>query len=56
MTINQASNKITSVTVEYTSRGERVTKVFGDVFKARSFYKAKYKAGAEPRVIGGSRV
>jgi hypothetical protein len=54
--IGKASRRIASVTVEYTVRGGRVTKTFENVFKARAFYKVKYKAGADPKVIGGSRV
>ena len=38
------------VAVEYNARGRRERKVFRDLYEARRFYAAKYKAGAEPRV------
>jgi hypothetical protein len=39
------------VTVEYTAKGQRVSKTFACPFKARSFYVAKAKAGAAPKVV-----
>jgi hypothetical protein len=39
------------VTVEYTSRGKRVTKSFPDAYLAKRFYVAKCKAGANPKVV-----
>jgi len=44
---------IVPVTVEYTARGRRVTKTFADAYAARRFYAAKFKAGANPRVVKG---
>lgn len=40
-----------SVTVEYDCRGRREQKTFTDVFKARSFYTQKFKAGLNPRFV-----
>lgn len=45
------SNRSPSVYVEYTAKGERVRKLFIDPYKARSFYVAKLKAGAQPKVL-----
>lgn len=46
--------KIKQVVVEYTTRGQRVTKVFTDVFASRRFYIAKSKAGADPKIVAGT--
>jgi hypothetical protein len=43
--------KITKVAVEYTAKGQRVTKEFADNGTARRFYAAKLKAGASPKVV-----
>ena len=54
------SHQIVTVRVEYDARnGERVVKEFtGDtsVSASRSFYRAKLRAGKNPRVVGASRV
>lgn len=46
------SNRTAACKVEYTAKGQRVTKAFTDAYAARRFYVAKYKAGANPKVIG----
>lgn len=44
-------NKIpTRVEVEYTSKGQRVSKWFATAPQARRFYAAKYQAGLNPRI------
>jgi hypothetical protein len=46
------------VSVEYDGPNGRQVKVFkGEkaAFQARSFYAKQFKAGANPRVVGGSR-
>lgn len=46
------------VTVEYDGPKGRTSKTFvGEkaAFQARSFYAKQFKAGANPRVVGGSR-
>lgn len=50
MRYNPMRPTVTQVTVEYTAKGHRVTKTMTDR-EARSFYKAKLKAGAEPKVV-----
>lgn len=40
-----------AVAVEYTAKGQRVTKTFPSMYKARSFYVAKCKQGAAPKVV-----
>ncbi len=40
-----------AVYVEYTAHGKRVSKLFPNAAKAKSFYVAKDKAGASPKVI-----
>jgi hypothetical protein len=56
VTINQASNRIASVTVEYDGAGaSRVRKTFSDPFAARRFYAAKDRAGKRPRIVAAAR-
>lgn len=46
--------KDTPVTIEYDSRGQRVTRTFPDAISARRFYAAKLRAGKAPRLISGT--
>ena len=39
------------VTIEYDSRGTRVTKEFRDAYASRRFYTAMHKAERNPKVI-----
>jgi hypothetical protein len=55
MTINQASRRISSVVVEYDSRGRRVARTFTDPFAARRFYTDKHRQGKSPKIIAASR-
>lgn len=46
------STRTAQVKIEYTdAKGNRVTKDFPNAYKARSFYAAKDKAGASPKVL-----
>ena len=42
------------VTIEYDSRGKRVTKHFEDVFAGRRWFLAKDRDGKNPRVVNGA--
>lgn len=44
------SNRSPAVKVEYNHNGQRVTKLFTDPYKARSFYGLQLKKGNEPAV------
>lgn len=47
------ANELT-VTVEYDSRGKRVTKHFEDVFAGRRWFLAKERDGKNPKVVGAT--
>lgn len=51
MRYNPMRPTVTQVTVEYTARGQRVTKTFSNNWEARRFYAVKLKANADPRVV-----
>ena len=40
-----------TVLIEYDSRGKRVTKLFHDPWKAKSFYVMKDKQGKKPKIV-----
>ncbi len=53
-----SAKSITSVSVEYTARGRRVSKSFigpAALPRSRAFYNAKLKAGADPRIVAANR-
>ena len=43
-----------TITVEYDCRGQRKTKEFTCVYKARRFYLDKHKSNKNPKVIKGA--
>lgn len=52
-TMSSISNRLPSVTVEYDSRGKRVSKYFTDAYAARKFYINKFREGKNPHIITG---
>jgi hypothetical protein len=53
-----SAHRVVRVEIEYTRRGARVRKVFAGpraVPDSRAFYRAKLKAGADPKVVGAAR-
>lgn len=54
-TINTATRALSNVVVEYTTRGARLRKTFPTVTRARAFYTAQFRAGAEPRIVTATR-
>lgn len=54
-TYTRKNPTITSIVVEYDCNGQRATKEFTDVFKARSFYKSKTMAGKNPAIKSAAR-
>lgn len=54
-TINTATKALSNVVVEYTAKGARLRKTFPTVTRARAFYTAQFRAGAEPRIVTATR-
>ena len=53
--MSSISNRLPSVTVEYDSRGKRVSKEFTDAYAARRFYITKSREGKNPHIITGAK-
>lgn len=48
--ISRAPKFDDAIEVEYDSRGERVSKIFKDLYEARRFYAGKVRQGKNPKV------
>ena len=53
--MSSISGRLPSVTIEYDSRGKRVSKAFADAYAARRFYITKSREGKNPHIITGAK-